>query len=136
MPKIHLPRLGRIKAGLPISLILLLLFLVLLGRSYFEVKERIQRLELLGAEVAALSDKKEELEGDLDYRRSLDYVEREAREQLGYVKDGEVIVVLPDLEEQLSGSSAEKEAESSPAASLAGAEAPIWRQWHQLFFGN
>jgi cell division protein FtsB len=121
---------------LPISFLLLLLFLVLLGRSYLEAKGRAQRLELLQTEVDTLGDKKEELEEDLGYHQSSDYIEKEAREQLGYVKDGEVIVVLPDLEEQVTALAEKGDEATSPTASLAGSEIPNWRRWRQLFFGN
>lgn len=124
------------KIRLPISFLLLLLFLVLLGRSYFEAKGRAQRLEFLQTEVDALGDKKEELEEDLGYHQSPDYIEKEAREQLGYVKSGEVIVVLPDLAEQVAESAEGGDEVVSPTAALARLEKPNWRQWRQLFFGK
>lgn len=121
--------------GLPLSILLLLLFFFLLGQSYLEAKGRVRRLELLESEVETLRDRKTELEEELTYRQSPDYIEKEAREQLGYTKKGEVIVVLPDFEES-SFAEASEEGET-PAAETWARELPLWRRnlaaWGCLF---
>jgi cell division protein FtsB len=119
---------------LPVFIFLLSLFFILLGQSYLKVKGRAQRLELLQDEVQALQNRKTEVEEELDYRQSPDYIEKEARE-LGYTKKGEVIVVLPDLEKK------EKEKEvaavgSDGALSSSDKEAPIWQRWGCLWISS
>lgn len=55
------------------------------------------------------------------------FIEREARERLGLVKPGEVVVIIPtDQEATASG-------EISPQVQ---AVRPIWQQWISLFFGG
>ncbi|PIS12202.1 hypothetical protein COT70_02200 [candidate division WWE3 bacterium CG09_land_8_20_14_0_10_47_33] len=98
------------KLTLPIFFSLLFLFFLLLGRSYLEVKGRVQRLELLRDEVGILQDRKADLEEELAYRLSLSYAEQVLRDVFGYAKRGEVIVVLPDLKEKTAESSKKGEA--------------------------
>lgn len=124
------------RVTLPIFILLILLFFTLLGQSYFETRKRAQRLDLLKTGVETLQDRKAELEEDLSYRQSPTYIEREAREQLGYTKKGEVIVVLPDLEKEK-----EEKGKGEVAAlgsgegtfSMDNKEAPIWKRWGCLW---
>lgn len=123
------------RLNLPVSIILLFLFFILLGQSFFEVKGRIRRLELLGAEVGTLRDRKAELEEELIFRQSPAYIEKEAREQLGYAKKGEVIVVLPDWEEEKKDNEGEvAAADSSEGTFSAEKELLIWERWRCLCF--
>jgi cell division protein FtsB len=122
------------KLTLPAFVFLLLLFFLSLGQSYSETKGRAQRIDLLNNEVETLRDKRSELEEELAYRQSPAFVEKEAREQLGYAKRGEVIAVLPDFEKK------EGEGEVAAATSdeefAAVREVPNWKQWRLLFFDN
>lgn len=123
------------KLTLPIFFSLLFLFFFLLGRSYFEVKGRVQRLELLRDEVETLQDRKADLEEELTYRLSLSYIEQVLRDVFGYAKRGEVIVVLPDLKEKTAESSKKGEAlaaESTTKKQLSLLEKNI-RSWGCLF---
>lgn len=122
---------------LPLFVLLLLFFFFLLGQSYFEVKGRVQRLELLRDEVETLQDRKADLEKELTYRQSLSYIEQAARDQLqfGYPKRGEVIVVLPDLKEKTAEPSKKEEALAAGSATkkqLSLLEKNI-RSWGCLF---
>lgn len=119
---------------LPVSILLLLLFFVLLGQSYFEAKGRARRLDLLKAEVGTLGDRKAELEEELTYRQSPAYIEKEAREQLGYAFPDEMIVVLPDLEGKSATAEASEGGEAL-AAKISVEEISNWEQWRLLFFG-
>lgn len=117
---------------LPVSILLVFFFVVLLGQSYLRVKERIQRLELLRGEVWTLQGRKKELEEELAYRQSPTYIEKEAREQLGYAKRGEVIVVLPDFGKEEKGNVVATS--SNEKTDLIDREAPIWKRWGCLWF--
>jgi len=126
------------KLRLPFSALLaFLLLLFFVGKSYLEIRDKAQRLQRLKEEVAALQEKKKEFEDDLAYRQSADYIEKEAREQLGYVKEGEVIIVLPDLESSNSAVEGQAEGQSkSPPSSQEYPKTPNWMLWHRLFFGQ
>jgi len=120
------------KLTLPIFFSLLFLFFLLLGRSYLEVKGRVQRLELLRDEVETLQDRKADLEEELAYRLSLSYIEQVLRDVFGYAKRGEVIVVLPDLKEKTAEPSKKGEAlaaESTTKKQLSPSEKNLcsWR---------
>lgn len=53
------------------------------------------------------------------------FIEREARERLGLVKPGEVVVILPDKE----ATSPATDEPTTPAR-------PVWQQWLGLFFSS
>ncbi len=81
-------------------------------------------MESLKAEVQGLEVENESLRKEKTYRETADFVEKEARDKLKMVKEGEHLVVLP---ENLPGIGAE--VASSSAATL-----PVWQQWWQVFF--
>jgi len=129
-----------IRLNLPVLIFLLLLSLVLPVRTYIEIKGRAQHLEQLRSEIVTLRDKYADLEEEFAYRQSPLYIEKEAREQLNYAKEGEIIVILPDLEEAEG-----KEKDSGAVASSnnpypQGRAVPFWqanaKSWRRLFFSN
>jgi len=77
------------------ALILGLLLVVQLSRSIINMYGRGGRVEELAAEVVGLETEKEELGREKEFRESLEFVEREARDKLRMVKEGERILVLP-----------------------------------------
>ena len=113
------------------------LSLFLLGQSFYKVRTRGNQLNLFQSEVDALRAKAEEKLGELEYRRSEAFVYKEALERLGYTKLGEIIVVLPDFEEERAKEDNSQSEESD--GSVAGAavkDRPYWKQWRSLFFEN
>jgi len=122
-----------------LSLEKIILFLVFIGlafstsQTFIRIRDRERELALLQEDVGALGAKAEEMGAELEYRKSPEFVYKEAVEQLGYTRPGEVIVVLPDFEERRKE---QEEAESSPAAQAALEPLPYWKQWRDLFFGN
>lgn len=78
------------------------------------------RVEEAAGKVEELRRNKEELKKRLEYVRSGEFIEKEAREKLGMAKADEVVVILPKLEERQG----EKKEE----------EAPNWKKWQRLFF--
>lgn len=111
----------------------LLLFLV---QGFLAAREREGRLTLLQQEVSSLSAKVKEKEGELAYRQSPEYIEKAAREQLGWAKPGETIVVLPDLEEKKPADKTSAASNSTSTPSSPIALLPYWKQWRVIFFGN
>ena len=77
------------------ALILGLLVVVQLSRSLINMYGRGGRVKELAAEVGGLEQEKQELEREKEFRESLEFVEREARDKLRMVKEGEHILVLP-----------------------------------------
>jgi len=66
---------------------------------------------------------KAQLEKQLEYVKSNDFVEKEAREKLGMSKPGETVVILPDNVEKIVGGQEE----------IKNPEIPNWKKWGQLF---
>jgi len=122
----------------PASLLLLGVFIIsllFLGQSFLAARARGSRLELLRNEVALLQDKVSEKEEELSYRSSLEFAEKEARDQLGYAKRGETVVVLSDFEEKVKGAKEEVDPDLEEGGA-SGLALPYWKQWRILFFGN
>ncbi|NIT03629.1 hypothetical protein GTO10_01685 [Candidatus Saccharibacteria bacterium] len=123
-----------------IFLPLFVLSMFLLVKSFYGVRSKGEELSRLETEVEALEGKVEEQLGELDYRNSEEFVYKEALEQLGYTRPGEVIAVLPDFEEGKTlsaeeGASSNEEEEPSETA-VQEEPAPNWKRWRILFFGS
>ena len=78
------------------------------------------RVEEAAGKLEELKIKNEKFKRELEYVRSGEFIEKEAREKLGMAKAGEVVVILPKLEERQG----EKKEE----------EVPNWKKWQRLFF--
>ena len=76
--------------------------------------------------VESLKDKKEEIQKQLEYVQSQDFIEQEARNKLGLAKEGEIIIILPD-EESLKKLSPRREEEQELLPE------PNWKRWLGLF---
>ena len=83
----------------------------------YKAGERVNEAKLELSEASRVNG---ELKAKLDEVNSPEFVEREAREKLGYGREGEVILLLP-----------EQERESSYAK--ATEDKPNWRKWWDLY---
>ncbi|GMR19150.1 MAG: hypothetical protein BMS9Abin34_278 [Patescibacteria group bacterium] len=123
-----------------ILLLILAVMSIFLVQRFFKVGAREDQLGSLRSEVGALRMKVDEKLGELEYRRSPEFVYKVALEQLGYARPGEVIVVLPDFEDEQSSSSGASAKEGgekdSPKSSVGAEPLPYWKQWRVLFLGN
>lgn len=61
---------------------------------------------------------------------SPEFIEKEARNRLGLVKEGEVVVILPPADVLRSIAPPEQGMENYPE------EDPVWRRWSKMFFTN
>ncbi len=106
--------------------------------SYLKIRSRGNELGLLSAQVEGLEGKLEDKQQELSYRNSPEFVYKEALEQLGFTKSGELIVVLPDWAEKKKDSSSDstQNPASSLVSSITNEPIPYWKQWRTLFFGN
>lgn len=63
-------------------------------RTTLEILKSSQRLEDVNSEVAVLGAKKEQLEKDLQFAKTDEFVEEKARNELNMVKPGEQVFVV------------------------------------------
>jgi len=82
------------------------------------LSEAEQTLVEKEAENATLKARLEEVKSD-------EFVEREARDKLGMVREGEILVVLPQTEES-----------SNPQAINLPDDSTNWQKWMRLYFGE
>jgi len=83
-----------------------------------KVAEAEERLNKLRGENQSLKD-------DLDYKKSVEFKEREIRDKLGMAREGETVVVLPkDSVEESNGPVNNKQ------------EMQNWEKWWSRFFGS
>jgi len=79
---------------LTVAMILLAIFD---DRGALAIREKRQQLEELNRDLEKANQKNEELEGDIKGLRSdVNVIEKHARENLGLVKQGEVVIQTPD----------------------------------------
>lgn len=78
-----------------------------------EIDKERQTLENLKADNVALKQQ-------LEYVKSDEFVEKEARDKLGMAKEGEAVVLMPE--------------NTSKASETQIQEVPNWKKWWQLFF--
>ncbi len=110
-----------------------LVILVAMALGLFGVRQKIEdgKRRLAGAEkeVVEAIRKKEALEKEVAQKQSLEYLEREARDQLNLVKPGERIVILPPKEPAPGIRNQELGSEVT-----ADHPTPNWQKWWKLFF--
>jgi cell division protein FtsB len=123
------------KSAMTIALAaLMLIFIGLLVANFVGQVMQSARLEsqraALEAEVAQMAAENARIEGAVAYTESDVYVEQVARGQLGYAREGD-IVVLP----RLAAPTVEAAPLELPATDSAAPPAtPNWRLWWQAFF--
>lgn len=110
-----------------------------------------RKLEEIRIEVLNSEAKKEDLKNQVSYKKTKDYVERTAREELNMSRLGEEIYLYPkELElnsESKSGSEAKKEEEQKGSVSGVGRKAEMgrkmggweeytrnWEAWKRILF--
>ena len=117
-----------------------ILLLYLSVQSYLKSRSRENELIQLRAQVDGLQGKVEEKQEHLNYRKSPEFIYKEALEQLGLTNPDEMITILPDWEEKKKSfaASSDQPGNSSSSASSAAPSTPMpyWKQWRVLFFGN
>lgn len=86
--------------------------------KYDIVRERQQELD-------REKDRNAKLKAEFREVQRLEFIEREAREKLGMVKEGEAIVLMPN--DKLQMTNGEKEEKVQEVI-------PKWKQWWKLFF--
>lgn len=97
---------------------------VALSRDLFNLLKKGEKIKEIERKVEELILKKKELEERLEYVKSEEFVEKEARDKLNMAKEDEVIMVLPEgfKTPNLVNS-------KTPNEDLAN-----WQRWLRLFF--
>lgn len=91
------------------------------GRTILELWQRRDIVRVRERELSRLQQDNLQLEKKIGDMKSESYVERIARDQLGMIKEGETIVMLPE-NASFSGTQSTQNIMSN------------WRQWWGLFF--
>lgn len=107
------------------SAILIILGLLLafrLGANIWRIWKAGERVDSARIELETAKKEQEELKKRLAEVQTSEFVEREARDKLGFGREGEVILVLPQDEETTS------QVQESQTSSN-------WRQWWDLYIG-
>ncbi len=107
-------------------ILLSLLLVYSLIKNVSRVNKADDRIGEKREKVEKLESENRELKDNLEKAQSGEYVESVLRDGLGYAKEGEIIVVLPDEEilKQIA-TKREEEVQASPKAN--------WEKWLELF---
>jgi cell division protein FtsB len=100
---------------------------VSLIRNIYQAKSANQKLVEAQNRLDELKQQQEELKQQLTQVLSKDFQEKQARDQLGLAKQGEIVLVLPD-EEVLRALSPRQKKQEKPVL-----PDPNWKQWLNLF---
>ncbi len=95
------------------------------GRPLVEVYKRVSRIDTLSFEVATLRSERDKLSADLEYYRSLAFVEKEARNRFNFSRPGETVVIVPEEGEDILG---------EQTTHLEEKTISNWKAWYNLFF--
>lgn len=107
-----------------ISILVFEAYLIIsLANSVWDLWKKQEAIDTARERVEHLEAENSRLMGTLEYVKSDEFVEKEAREKLNLVKPGETIVVIPQSVLQAATASA---APIPPP--------PNWEQWIRLFF--
>lgn len=98
-----------------------LILIVNLLRDIYGLAQKRGEVRETEDKLAKILEEQKDLQKQLEYVNSLEFVEKEAREKLGLSKPGETVVFLPEN----IGEMIPKE-EKPP-------EVPNWKKWGQLF---
>jgi cell division protein FtsB len=86
-------------------------------------KNTFQRVDEAEQQLSNLREENESLKKELEYKSSEEYVEESIRDNLGLVKEGESVVILPKEEAEI-----QQEVSDEKIAN--------WSKWWNVFFGT
>lgn len=102
------------------------ILLLSLGRNVLKILGVDKTIEEERNRVDKLKQENVELKRKVEEVQSQDYIEQQLRDELGLVKEGEIVLVLPDDETLRSfAPKLEEEEEKLPD--------PNWKKWLKLF---
>lgn len=112
--------------GLVASLVIFLVLLTSLFKGFKRIREGQNIINKNIVNLEKIEAEKNRLEEQLKISESEEYVEKQLRNKLGLVKEGEIVIVLPEasIVKKLSPVIPEEEV-SKPK--------PNWQKWLELF---
>ena len=117
-----------------IGVVLLLAASASFIRSSHDVLKSKDRLENVTADVQKLEEKKARLEQEVNFKKTNEYVEEKARNELNLIKEGEKIYVVKwDKSMELQK---EDVLSTTDAGGVDTKVASNWYSWYLLFFGK
>ena len=109
-----------------IVIFLLVLFVLSLARNILRIGKAGKRISDKEERVQEMKEENEALKKRLEEVQSSHFTEKQLRDNLGLVKEGEIVIVLPD-EDILRSLSPDLEEEKEALPD------PNWRKWLKLF---
>jgi len=110
-----------------LAVILVSLFIINgLSRGLIELSAQDRRLMKAKLELAKLADRQLELQQQLKFFQSDEYVEKIARDKLLLAKPGETVLLLPQNHNEITNY-------QLPITNLGEADLPNWQKWAKLF---
>jgi len=106
-----------------VILVFSLYLVFVLGRELFNLLKKGERTKNTEEKVVELKRENKALKERLEYVKSDEFVEKEARDKLNMAKEDEIIVVLPENLEV-----------KPPRPEGQEGDLPNWQQWLRLFF--
>lgn len=112
--------------GLLISITVCLILALSLIKNISRVKYGREIIQKNEAKLNKVRDENKRLEDELKKVQSEDFIEKQFRDKLGLVKEGEIVMVLPeaDIVKKLSPIIPQEEEEKPK---------PNWQKWWELF---
>ena len=110
-------------------------------KSALNVLKSKDRLDQVNEEVAVLDKEKKEIEEEIEFKKTDEYIEEKARNDLNLIKPGEKVYVVKSTEDGVSGNVL-SETDVAPAELRETAEDTKenkdenWYSWYRLFFDN
>lgn len=108
--------------------LLVIVFSTNLVKSVLETRANLGRLDRLKKEVSLLASGVESLKREEEYKKSPEFLEREARDKLGLVKKDEKLLILPEPENILRGS------DLQVLNDVKVDKTPNWIKWKKFLF--
>ena len=123
-----------------IGVVLLLAASASFIRSSHDVLKSKDRLDQVKNEVAVLEEDKKKIEEEIEFKKTDEYIEEKARNDLNLIKPGEKVYVVKTTEKDTAGNVL---SETDTAASEKGLDKgneekknENWYSWYRLFFDN
>jgi len=117
--------------------ILLLFLTVSFVKSSFDVLKSKDRLDEINTEVSEMEKKKTEIEKEIEYKKTSEYVEEKARNDLNLVKPDEKIYVVTRNEKTSETSkNVLSESDERNGDENKSVKDQNWYSWYRLFFDN
>jgi len=119
--------------------VLLLVASLSIARTTLDIIKSSKRLDDVKNNISSLQQQKEDLTASINYKKSPDYVEKIARNELNLVKPGESLYVVKGSKDPETDSSKEVDVLAASSARLPGRltikdrtkNLSVW--WHLLF---